>query len=102
MPRKLLIALAFLLPGLAAADYCDERAGAALAELNAVLVDSPDGSQAQVARDVLVRVCRDAQADGASAAASEAAEAESSELLGVEIKKAPEGAAGYLRTRKSP
>ena len=124
MRLVLLIGLAAALPGLAAADYCEERADAGLSELSGVLQASADGSSANTARDVLVRVCRDAQGsasggatatwDSQAAPASAAApatapaapeakaEGESTKLFGIEIKEAPEGAAGYERARKVP
>jgi len=98
-----------VMPGLAAADYCTDRAEAALAELGSVRTHSADGASAGVARDVLVRVCRDAQgnpaADAAAVAPVEAAveaDDDSTTILGVEIKTAPEGSAGHARARKSP
>jgi len=112
MRSIVLTCMLWVMPGLAAADYCTDRAEAALAELGSVLTHSADGASAGVAREVLVRVCRDAQgnpdAQGADAAAVAPAGAaveaddDSTTILGIEIKTAPEGAAGYARARKSP
>lgn len=106
MRAMLAMALVAVLPGLAAADYCEERADAALADLAGVLQPAADGASANRAREVLMRVCREARGEGVAeaeeAAAQAKADAETTELLGVEIRKAPEGAAGYERARKTP
>jgi len=106
MRGMLAIVLVAAMPGLAAADYCKERSEAALADLAGVLQPAADGASANRAREVLMRVCREARGEGVAeaeeAAAQAKADADSTELLGVEIRKAPEGAAGYERTRKMP
>jgi len=98
--------MATALPGLAAADYCADRAEAGLADLASVLQPAADGASANRAREVLLRVCREARGEGVAqaeeAAAQAKADAETTELLGVEIRQAPEGAAGYQRARKTP
>jgi hypothetical protein len=98
MRMRVLMGLLAMLPGLAAADYCAERAGAALAEIQPLLRESADGASASTAREVLERLCRDAQAAGEEAGSAPA----STEVLGVEVKQAPEGSAGHQRSRKMP
>jgi hypothetical protein len=106
MRRTLLMLIVAALPGLAAADYCAERADAALTELAGVLQPTDDGANTNRAREVLMRMCREARGEGVAqaeeAAAQAKADAETTELFGVEIKQAPEGAAGYERARKTP
>jgi hypothetical protein len=107
--RAVLVTAIFLsLPLTGHADYCVDRSRAALDELGPM---TAEGSAAADARSVLERLCRDAQAaataDRPVAATSEPAvrsgeEPESTKLLGVEIKQAPKGAAGYDRARKGP
>jgi hypothetical protein len=100
-----------LVPLVGHADYCVDRSEAALEELGRTAESgADDGNQAGV-RAVLERLCRDSQsaatAGRSAAAASEpatqtAAEPESTKIMGVEIKQAPKGAAGYDRARKAP
>jgi hypothetical protein len=99
---------ALLLPASSRADECDQLAGRALLELAGVYDNmAPDRSDA--ARDVLLRLCRDARTSrmaeseaGAAVAEREARPPESTRLLGIEFEKAPPDAAGRSRTRKTP
>ena len=125
------LGLLALLPTLGYADYCADRAAAAFGELTQALGSAPAGTEETEARAVLERLCRDAQgaaagragapttqpgpdasaSTSAAAAATDAPPAEQTEpakepkstrIFGVEIKQAPEGAAGYERASKSP
>lgn len=107
----LLFLVAILSPLVGYADYCTEQGDAALIELRSAMGSGANSSGDARAREVLERLCRDAQAaavDRAVAAEAEkpaarpADEPESTELLGVEFKQAPKGAEGYKRASKSP
>jgi len=108
-----MIGVGLALPLLANADFCAERAEAALAELTAVYGPG-GGAQVGAAREVLVRLCQDAR-DGAGSAVADAGiraapapaaavddEAETSRLLGVEFRKAAPDSAGNQRLRRRP
>ena len=98
MRSAFLLALFALAPALGHADYCAERSQAAYAELTQALGTTPAGANQAQVQAALERLCRDAQAQGTA----QADEPESTEVLGVEIRQAPKGAAGYERASKSP
>jgi len=100
MRSAFLLALFALVPALGHADYCTERAQAAYAELTQALGSAPAAANQAQTQAVLERLCRDARGEGEQRA--QADEPESTEILGVEIRQAPEGAAGYKRASKTP
>ena len=94
-------------PLLAASDdWCEGRVEASLANLASSLGDL-DVAREGPLRAELLAVCLESQARNAETAGSQASSAapgaageETSTILGVEIRRAPDGADGYDRVRK--
>jgi hypothetical protein len=87
-------------------DWCEGRVEASLAKLASSLGELDVAREAPL-RAELLAVCQESQARNAETAGSQASSAapgaageESSTILGVEIRRAPEGADGYDRVRK--
>jgi hypothetical protein len=78
---------------------CADAVARALVELQGVVqVDPSDASRVA---DILSALCGSAPSQPAVAApAAQPDESESTNILGIEIRKAPPGADGYERTRK--
>ncbi|MGA0840700.1 MAG: hypothetical protein ACO3Z6_15550 [Pseudomonadales bacterium] len=85
----------------ATTDWCSARVDTSAA----LLAPSLDASTEASVREELLAVCRDAQAQQKSSeataqAASSAAGTDSTNVFGIEIRRAPDGADGYDRVRK--
>ena len=78
---------------------CDAAVSNALADLKGVVRVDP--SEEPRVADILAQLCESALSQlPAAAPAGASTESDSTNILGVEIRKAPPGADGYERTRK--